>query len=72
MHVGIKTPTPLQPNVVRNCNKFVLVKPNETCYTVASANGISVDQFQTWNPSTGNGCTSLWANAYACVSVSVA
>ncbi|KAM7221626.1 carbohydrate-binding module family 50 protein [Rhypophila decipiens] len=65
---GITTPTPLQREIVSNCDAFYMVKDKETCDTVAKANGISVAQLQQWNPSAGSNCAGLWANAYACVS----
>ncbi|KAL1858932.1 hypothetical protein Daus18300_009802 [Diaporthe australafricana] len=57
--------------MVSNCNKFVLVKEGDSCASLASANGISIDNFGTWNPSSGatSTCQGLWANAYACVGV---
>ncbi|KFA69576.1 hypothetical protein S40285_09108, partial [Stachybotrys chlorohalonatus IBT 40285] len=66
---GIATPTPTQPTIVGNCNKFYFVKSGENCATVAKKNGITVDLFKTWNPSAGSSCTNLWADAYACVSI---
>ncbi|KAH6874031.1 LysM domain-containing protein [Thelonectria olida] len=64
---GITTPTPTQPNMVSNCNKFYLVKSGDICDTIASKNGITPAQFRAWNPSVGTDCSGLWANAYACV-----
>ncbi|KAM7192238.1 hypothetical protein V8F20_008940 [Naviculisporaceae sp. PSN 640] len=66
---GITTPTPLQREIVDNCDAFYMVKENETCDTVAAANGITVAQLAQWNPSIGSTCSGLWANAYACVSI---
>lgn len=66
---GIATPSPTQPSIVNNCNKFYFVKENESCQQVASKNGITVQRFSTWNPSVGSSCSGLWASAYACVSI---
>ncbi|KAM0254536.1 hypothetical protein ACHAQJ_006696 [Trichoderma viride] len=66
---GISTPTPTQPNMVNNCNKFYLVKTGDSCPTIASKNSITEAQFLLWNPSVGSTCTGLWANAYACIGV---
>ncbi|UKZ88268.1 uncharacterized protein TrAFT101_004030 [Trichoderma asperellum] len=66
---GVTTPTPTQPNMVDNCNKFYFVKEDESCADIASANGINVDDFGKWNPKVGAQCTGLWAKTYACVGV---
>jgi LysM repeat protein len=66
---GIETPTPLQREIVSNCDAFHMVDADETCDTVASNNGISVADLKRWNPSVGSNCDGLWANAYACVSI---
>ncbi|KFA70303.1 hypothetical protein S40285_09187 [Stachybotrys chlorohalonatus IBT 40285] len=57
---GIATPSSTQPNIVKNCNRFYLVQPDETCQQIAARNGITLQRFKTWNPS---------ANTYACVSI---
>ncbi|KEY65064.1 hypothetical protein S7711_09857 [Stachybotrys chartarum IBT 7711] len=66
---GIATPSPTQPNIVNNCNRFYLVQPDETCQQIAARNGITLQRFNTWNPSVGSSCSGLWANTYACVSI---
>ncbi|PVI08682.1 carbohydrate-binding module family 50 protein, partial [Periconia macrospinosa] len=66
---GIETPFPLQPSIVANCDAFYFVKMDESCDSIAAANGISTAQFITWNPSAGSNCAGLWAEAYACVSI---
>ncbi|KAK5652626.1 hypothetical protein OQA88_10219 [Cercophora sp. LCS_1] len=66
---GIATPSPLQREIVTNCDAFYMVKPDETCDIVASKNGITAAQLAQWNPSVGTNCAGLWANAYACVSI---
>ena len=66
---GISTPTPLQREIVSNCDAFYMVKKDETCDVVAAKNGISVADLRRWNPAVGSNCAGLWANAYACVSI---
>ncbi|KZZ93353.1 LysM domain-containing protein [Moelleriella libera RCEF 2490] len=66
---GVTTPRPIQPNMVTSCNKFHLVHGGETCLSIASAHGITLDQFLRWNPAAGKDCSSLWADTHACVSV---
>lgn len=63
---GISTPTPTQPAMVSNCVRFYFVKSGDSCTAIASANGISTTDFQTWN-GLDAGCTNMWANAYACI-----
>ncbi|KAK2051453.1 hypothetical protein LY76DRAFT_674973 [Colletotrichum caudatum] len=66
---GVSTPMPTQAQIVQNCNKFYFVQSGESCSSVASANSITLAQFLEWNPSAGNSCAGLWANAYACVGI---
>ncbi|KAK7420694.1 hypothetical protein QQZ08_010275 [Neonectria magnoliae] len=56
---GITTPTPTQPEIVDNCNKFHLVKTGENCSTVANLNRISIADILKWNSRAGSGCTGL-------------
>ncbi|KAH7016497.1 uncharacterized protein B0I36DRAFT_369018 [Microdochium trichocladiopsis] len=64
---GVATPTPFQVGMVSNCKSFYLVRSGDTCSSIASARGISVNNFIRWNPAVGAGCTGMWANTWACV-----
>ncbi|KAL0930177.1 LysM domain-containing protein [Colletotrichum truncatum] len=66
---GIATPTPIQPNLVGNCDRFYKVKSGDTCATIASSNGITVQQITTWNPAVKSDCTALWLDYYICTSI---
>jgi LysM repeat protein len=66
---GITTPSPTQPGMVSNCDAFYFVKLGDTCASIASANGISVSQFTTWNTGAGSSCQTLWGNVYVCISI---
>ncbi|RAH43024.1 LysM peptidoglycan-binding domain-containing protein [Aspergillus brunneoviolaceus CBS 621.78] len=44
------TTYPHQPRVTRDCNKWWLVGPTDTCLLITLANEISVKVFYTWNP----------------------
>ncbi|KAM5465123.1 hypothetical protein MferCBS49748_005063 [Microsporum ferrugineum] len=66
---GVTTPTPTQPGMINDCNKFYLVKTGDSCANITSANGISLNDFLKWNPKAGSDCIGLWSNAYACISV---
>ncbi|KAL2753126.1 carbohydrate-binding module family 50 protein [Sodiomyces alcalophilus JCM 7366] len=65
---GITTPQPIQPGMVDNCNRFYLVEAGDNCAEIASAHGILLTQFITWNPTVGGAtCAWLWANVHVCV-----
>ncbi|KAK3901749.1 hypothetical protein C8A05DRAFT_34547 [Staphylotrichum tortipilum] len=38
---GIATPTPIQPNMVNNCDLFHKVKSEDTCATIAASKGVT-------------------------------
>lgn len=57
---GIATPSPIQPNMVANCDSFYKVKSGDTCDIIASKNSVTSAQIISWNPSVGSGCTTLW------------
>lgn len=62
-------PSPLQPGIAQNCNKFYLVKPHDTCFAIAIENSITTAKFFEWNKGAGNECRTLWAGYYACIGV---
>ncbi|KAL1954011.1 hypothetical protein VTO42DRAFT_1832 [Malbranchea cinnamomea] len=67
---GIETPTPIQPGMVDNCDEFYFVQEGDGCQSIADKNGISLEEFYTWNPEVGGeACTGLWLGVYVCVSV---
>lgn len=65
---GIATPTPTQPGMVNNCNKFDFVNTGDSCSAIATRNGITIANLIAWN-NAGADCTSLWAQVYVCVGV---
>ncbi|EEQ32195.1 LysM domain-containing protein [Microsporum canis CBS 113480] len=66
---GIATPTPTQPGMVANCNKFHQVVSGDSCFDISNAAGISLDNFYAWNPTVGNTCSSLWVQYYVCIGI---
>lgn len=66
---GVTTPTPTQTGMVSSCNRFYLVVSGDSCYDIAAAQGISLDNFYTWNPAVGSSCGGLWPDYYVCVGV---
>lgn len=55
--------------MVDNCSTFYYVTRGDTCNSIASANGITVTQFQTWNSRVRDDCSNLWPNTYACINI---
>lgn len=66
---GIATPTPFEPGMVGDCNKFYLVRSGDTCAGIASSQRVTVSQIENWNPQAGASCTDLWLGDYICVGV---
>nr|CDP29028.1 Putative protein of unknown function [Podospora anserina S mat+] len=66
---GIATPTPIQPNMVKNCDSFYKIKSGDTCATIAASKGVTVAQLTTWNPYVKSDCTLLWLDYYVCISI---
>lgn len=64
---GIETPLPIQPGMVEDCDRFHFVEKDQTCDQIAAFYGITFDQLKEWNPSIGDECLSLWADANVCV-----
>ncbi|KAK6215152.1 hypothetical protein QIS74_08171 [Colletotrichum tabaci] len=67
---GIATPSPVQPEMVSNCNKFYEVISGDGCWAIADANGVPLEDFYSWNPAVKTDCTGLQADVYVCVGVS--
>ncbi|PWW71787.1 Carbohydrate-Binding Module Family 50 protein [Tuber magnatum] len=64
-------PGPTQPGQPAGCNKWHLVVAGENCQIIVDKHpGLTLAQFLEWNTGAGSGCTTLWADTYACVGVS--
>lgn len=61
------TPTPHQPNMVSGCQVFYEAVSGDTCSSIATAYGITLTDFYTWNPDVGTDCSALWAQEWYCV-----
>ncbi|KAL4860719.1 hypothetical protein BDV12DRAFT_191538 [Aspergillus spectabilis] len=59
-------PTPQQTGIISNCNKYHLVESGDGCTSIASAYGISLSNFYSWNPAVGSSCGALWLGYYVC------
>ncbi|KAM0272220.1 hypothetical protein ACHAQH_008779 [Verticillium albo-atrum] len=66
---GVSTPTPNQPGIVTNCNKFHLIRDTTTCQGIVDYNGITMANFLRWNTGVVSNCGNLWLGTYACVGV---
>jgi LysM repeat protein len=66
---AITTPTPTQTGMVSTCNDFYLVVSGDSCYDIATANAIALDDLYSWNPAVGTNCAGLWPDYYICVGV---
>ncbi|KXT00318.1 hypothetical protein AC578_6465 [Pseudocercospora eumusae] len=61
-------PTNTQPGTAAGCAKYIQVNPGDTCESIADANGIDIEDFESWNPQAGAECYTLWAHYYVCAS----
>ncbi|RAO73092.1 uncharacterized protein BHQ10_009104 [Talaromyces amestolkiae] len=66
---GISTPSPIQTGMVPTCDKFYLVVTNDTCSSIATAAGISLATFYSWNPAVGSSCAYLGLGDYVCIDI---
>lgn len=49
----VTPPAPTQSGIVANCQEYYVVRADDTCATIATAYGITVSQFEAWNPAVG-------------------
>ncbi|UKZ53591.1 hypothetical protein TrVGV298_007386 [Trichoderma virens] len=66
---AIATPTPYQSGMTSNCRGFHLVVSGDSCSAIATAAGISLTNFYSWNPAVGTSCSSLWLGYYVCIAI---
>ncbi|KAM5506240.1 hypothetical protein McanMca71_002433 [Microsporum canis] len=59
--------TPTQPGAAKNCKKWYVVADGDTCWSITQKYGISLDDFSSWNPGVGAGCSALWLNYGVCI-----
>ena len=65
---GVSTPTPVQPRIVKNCNKFFFVESGDTCDVINQKTGARIVDIVAWN-GLNSGCTDIWGDTYACIGV---
>ncbi|KAH7179063.1 uncharacterized protein B0J16DRAFT_386882 [Fusarium flagelliforme] len=66
---GVATPSPIQANVNKNCNKFHKISPTTTCTSIRDYYKLPLADFYSWNPSVGTSCQALIVDYWVCVSV---
>lgn len=66
---GVATPSPIQPGMTGSCKNFHKVVSGDQCGAIAKKAGISLANFNKWNPGVGSNCKSLWLGYYVCVGV---
>lgn len=66
---GITTPTPTQPGMVSDCEKFHYVSEGDTCGQIISYEKTNLASFTKWNTGVGSTCSNMWAKTHVCVGV---
>ncbi|KAL4866153.1 hypothetical protein BDV12DRAFT_187662 [Aspergillus spectabilis] len=61
--------SPTQTGLEPSCNKSYLVVTRDTCFDIAVAHGVELQQFYEWNPAVGSACSNLQAGYYVYVGV---
>ncbi|KAJ5933735.1 carbohydrate-binding module family 50 protein [Penicillium verhagenii] len=63
-------PSPVQTGIVSTCTGWYLADSDDTCEEIAEIFGtFSEDDFLSWNPAVGSGCSNITAGDYYCVAV---
>ncbi|KAJ5939135.1 hypothetical protein N7466_002269 [Penicillium verhagenii] len=66
---GLSTPSPIQTGMTNICYEYHLVVSEDTCAAIASSAGVSLSDFESWNPAVGTSCTDLDIGDYVCIRV---
>jgi hypothetical protein len=65
----VATPSPVQPNMTKNCKSFHLAGETTTCLGIADYRQIKLTDFYKWNPDVGSTCTLLFKGYNYCYAV---
>lgn len=57
------------PGIAPDCDRFHKVKSGDQCESIASSNGITLDQLRAWNTEINAACSNLWLDFYICTHV---
>ncbi|KAL4994067.1 hypothetical protein BDV10DRAFT_189402 [Aspergillus recurvatus] len=63
------SPSPTQPGLAADCDRFHKVASGDQCDTIEANYGITNAQFSSWNPYIDDNCSNLWLDYYVCVHV---
>ena len=58
---------PVPPDTIKDCTYFYDSQPGDTCVSIASYWGLSLEQFKTYNPSVESDCSGLIIGTAYCV-----
>jgi LysM repeat protein len=64
---GISTPSPIQDNMVKSCEKFHQIKSTTTCTSIETYYNLPLSTFLLWNPAVGKDCTHLLTGYWVCI-----
>jgi LysM repeat protein len=62
-------PSPTQSGLTSSCKKYHEVINGDGCYDLATAYGIALSEFYSWNPAVGDDCSVLQSGYYVCVGI---
>ena len=62
-------PTPQMPGIVSNCKSYHQVKSGDSCWSIYTAAGVTLNQFLSWNKQVDSSCSNLWLGYYVCTGV---
>ncbi|KAI0121074.1 hypothetical protein BJ170DRAFT_644754 [Xylariales sp. AK1849] len=60
----VNPPTTADPNTIADCTYWQVAASNDTCASISAYWGITVAQFETYNPSVGGDCELVVGNSY--------
>lgn len=60
----VDPPTTAPSNTITDCTNWAVVASGDTCAALASTNGITLAQFNTYNPSVGSTCVLIIGDSY--------
>ncbi|KAK8037851.1 hypothetical protein PG991_001197 [Apiospora marii] len=60
----VDPPTTAAPDTIKDCTYWQVAAENDTCASIAQYWGLTLDQFETYNPSQAGGCDLILGNSY--------
>ncbi|KAK2760453.1 LysM domain-containing protein [Colletotrichum kahawae] len=62
-------PSPQMPGIIAGCKSYHQVKSGDSCWTIYTKAGITLNQFLSWNKGVDSKCSNLWLGYYVCTRV---